>query len=178
MTKLKEPKRRKNGQRFTPDERERKVTEAVKLSLDGVPPIDIAPRIGVSLPTACEYLKKHQRDLVRAARKDALNHVASKLLQYAAVRQEAFEAWQTSQLGDDGTKRAGDSAFLRIVLDSLKAEREILGLDAPTKTEERGLLAVGTVSEISELLERAARQRSCTMEVKEEKGDLDDGQSD
>ena len=116
--------------------REQKREEVARLNRHGYSQIEIAKQVGVSQPQVSYYLKQ-VAELYRSRaveERDVL--VREKCEQFRDIRREAVMAWDRSQtLTDEGEKKAGDARFLSVVMDTLKAECDLLGLDAPKKSE-------------------------------------------
>jgi hypothetical protein len=123
--------------------------QVAELLLKGLTQAAIAQKLGVKQPTVCDDLI-HIRKLWQESQ--IRDFDAERTLQVERLRQVSREAWagyersqQPAQMatvnGDNGSGKAkrtvrhqyGDPRFLDIVLKSIEAERQLMGLDAPTK---------------------------------------------
>ncbi len=102
-------------------------------------PEQLAKEIGVrvSQPMIGQYLKRLRAEYKARAIEERDVLVREKCAQLSDVRREAWLAWRRSQeaADDEGGQRAGDARFLNVTLETLRAECELLGLDAPKKSE-------------------------------------------
>lgn len=145
------------GPKFTRTDRTRLWMEAARLDRLGYNQFQIGDKLGVSQPMACEYLKKARRMWMEQATQERAQAVADKIELLRETRREAWEEWQRSKQdaeastveewegskGGTSTKRIltkegrlAGAEYMRIILDTIKQERELLGLDAPTKIME------------------------------------------
>src|SRR5687768_14050297 len=123
--------------------------QVAELILKGLTQAAIAQKLGVKQPTVCDDLI-HIRKLWQESQ--IRDFDAERTLQVERLRQVSREAWagyersqQPAQMatvnGDNGSGKAkrtvrhqyGDPRFLDIVLKSIEGERQLMGLDAPTK---------------------------------------------
>lgn len=108
---------------------------------------EIAEKVGVSQPMVCKYVAQLRERYLAKQQEDRSALIAQKWSQLDMVAQEAYDAWDRSKTGedDDGnvTVKVGDAVFLGKMMDAWKSQRELLGLDAPTKQDVRA--AVGVV---------------------------------
>ena len=128
--------------------------EVAELYLRGLTQPAIAKRLGVGLATVNRDLKKIHADWQATACEARGAWVGKELARLALVEREAWKAWRKSQQdhevisvkktegGIERTVRregqAGDSVFLRRVLDVINKRCELLGLNAPTRQEHTG----------------------------------------
>ncbi len=137
----------KTGKKFTRTEREAVLREVARLDAKGLNQFDIASAVGVSQPQVCIYLKEIRQQYKADTITERAEQVSRKLEQYRHVMRESWAAWECSKVevkpvvGKDGKVKLvelevnPDPAYLRIVLDCLQAERELLGLDAPKNVQ-------------------------------------------
>jgi DNA-binding transcriptional ArsR family regulator len=119
--------------------------------------------VKVSQPTVSSYLRKLKDEYKARAIEDRDVMVKEKCAQFADLRREAWLAWDRSQtLDDEGEKKAGDSRFLSVMMDTLRAECDLLGLDAPKKSE----VLTGTL-DLNKLLGPAGAEDLVEKQIKE-----------
>jgi hypothetical protein len=139
----------KPGPTRSQKEREAHRLELPKLMRRGWTQTMIAEKFGVSSQQiACDW-KIVVKDLNREATAEVREHVALKLQEYAEVKREMWEAWEKSKQNQEErleedvssergghTKTAlkekgscGDAKYMNIILECLKAERELQGLN-------------------------------------------------
>jgi hypothetical protein len=150
----------RGGPKFTPSEREDVLDRVAELDRRGYSQRMIADDVGVSQPTVGDYLKTIRARYIERQMEHRGAQVAEKRLQYRELRQAAWLAWERSK--DDATRvvqEAGESPggansktvtttegrlpavhYLQLVFSCLKAERELLGLDQPTKIDMRQMI--------------------------------------
>lgn len=98
----------------------------------------IAELVGVSQPMVSKYVAQLRERYRDAQQRDAEELTRQKWFQYDTIWREAFEAWERSKQSEDGEEqRNGDAVFLAKMMDAWKAQRELRGLDAPTKSDVR-----------------------------------------
>lgn len=125
-------------------DRDKTREEVARLQAFGLSPRQISARLGgrVSHVTVWKYLNEVGERYKRSQLESREHYVREKLNQYQLLRAEAYEAWERSKRSDDPDEvNAGDAVFLGRIADVLKAERELLGLDAPTKSDVRAAVA-------------------------------------
>lgn len=142
----------------THEQREIHRTKMVQLLARGYTKDMIASYFGVSVTT----IDKDWKAVVTAWKADhddeVKDYVVTMRRKYAEAMKEAWEAWERSkedrlrvtEEGEDhlGARKrkssvmregqAGDASYLRVILDCLKAERDLLGMDATKKVEVSG----------------------------------------
>jgi hypothetical protein len=123
--------------------------QVAELFLQGCTQSVIAEKLGVKQPTVCDDLAHIRKAWEESQIRD---YDAARTLQVERLRQVSREAWagyersqQPAQMatvdGANGSGKAkrtvrhqyGDPRFLDLVLKSIEAERQLMGLDAPTK---------------------------------------------
>jgi hypothetical protein len=123
--------------------------QVAELYLQGFTQSAIAEKLGIKQPTVCDDLAHIRKAWEESQIRD---YDAARTLQVERLRQVSREAWegysrsqQPSQMatvdganGSGKTKRTvrhqyGDPRFLDLVIKSIEAERQLMGLDAPTK---------------------------------------------
>jgi predicted transcriptional regulator len=152
---------RQTGPKFTPTERESVLSRVEEMDSMGYNQLDISRELGVSQSTASGYLRQVRERYIQQTIDSYQERVGEKLAQYKLIRKEAWEAWRESKKvvtktrDEEGTitssnitsisksvvakeESRGDARFLIIILDTLLAERDLLGLDAPKKKGEEG----------------------------------------
>ncbi len=138
--------KQKRGPKFmSPTDKERVLTEVLRLDRMRFNQYEIAARVGVSQPQVSIYLRQARERYAESRLTDTADHVAEKLGQYDDVIRQAAEAFERSKtrvvVGEDGAERevpqTPEAVFLAKVMDALKAQRELLGLDAPTRQDVR-----------------------------------------
>lgn len=143
------------GPKFTNLERDEKRKIAAKLERRGYSHAAIGEVIGVSGSCVSNYLKKVKQHFIDSMVEDRGALVQQKLQQLKEVTREAWEAWDRSkkdkqrvleeEITSNGFLRSktgsslqgqhGDVRFLNIILECIRQERDMLGLDAPKKVE-------------------------------------------
>ncbi len=141
-------------------DKERVLAEVQKWSIQGLNQREIAEKlvligVNVSQPMVGVYLKQINERYKEATLGDRRQAVMEKLAEYKLIRTEAYEAWHKSKedyfkrVKEEGTAGEGSfskekeeeggrlagAQYLQIVLDCIKAERELLGLDEAMKVD-------------------------------------------
>jgi predicted transcriptional regulator len=133
--------------------REEDLARVAKLDRRGYSQADIARVIGVSQPQICEDLKKIREHYRAAANATYAEKVEEKRAQLREVRSQAWKAWEKSK--KDGTRwaeevttgasgdrtktteakegRLPDATYLRVVIETLRDECALDGLNQPQK---------------------------------------------
>lgn len=131
------------------------MAKTVELDGQGLTQKEIAAKLGVSQPMIHYRLAEARKKYLATINAAMADKVAQKLGQYEEIRasaqrtyEEAWGAWERSQAGDvgedgnEGPRKAGNPAFLSImqatrdqIMATLKAERELLGLDEAVKIQ-------------------------------------------
>lgn len=112
---------------------------------------DIAEELGVSQPTIALDLKAIQKMWLESTLRNFDKAKAEQLAKIDEVERNAWLGWERSvgehvkrryKLTPKGVERerlveelAGNSAFLRVVLDCVRERSELMGLNAPVKQE-------------------------------------------
>jgi len=149
---------RKTRQRTTIDDRRRRISE---LYLQGKSQSEIGLEVGLAQPNVSHELKKI-REQWRAS--TVRNYDEAKNIELARIDQienEAWEAWnrgigkhivttkkdsrEDSELTTRTEHLNGDPRYLDVIAGCVKKRCEILGLNAPTKTEISGLDVVSNL---------------------------------
>lgn len=138
----KQPHWKKAGRKSrTKDEAESKKADIARLERMRFTQSEIAARVGVSAGYVCQVLSELRERYRTTQFANTAELVAEKVAQYDEVVRELCAAWEKSKRGVDAdgndVDRAGEAVFLAKVMDALKAQRELLGLDAPTKQDVR-----------------------------------------
>lgn len=155
--------------RRSPTQRELDRAELVKMVRRGWTQAAIAQRLGVTPKQVQVDWQIVVKEMRESRDEDALVHIAIKLEEYAEIKREAWEAWEASKearqkimlerygkkpskngkKGDKGgmkitkTKegRLPGSEYMRIILDCIKAERELMALDPTKETRITGTIS-------------------------------------
>ncbi len=146
--------KQKTGPKFlSPTDKERVLAEVMRLDRMRYSQWEIAGRVGISQGQVSIYLKQQRQKYAAARMTDVAEHVAEKLEQYDDVIKQAAEAFERSKtrvvVDENGEEKelptTPEAVFLAKVMDALKAQRELLGLDAPTKTDVRAAVVTAEV---------------------------------
>lgn len=141
--------------RNTKLKREKALEETERLHLRGYSQNAIAKKLGVSQSQVNYDIKKVRERYKEEALEHHAVYVREKINQLRAVAQEAWEGWERSKkqaleireeegtTGEGGwsktskTKKrvSGACEYLRTILDCLKQEAELLGLEAPKRVD-------------------------------------------
>lgn len=130
-------------------DRERTKQEVARWQAFGYSSRQIEAKLGgrVSHVTVCQYLKEVAEGYRTSQLSSREQYVNEKLEQIRLLRMEAFAAWEKSKLevrsvkDEDGERSleevegAGDATFLRVMAELYRDERELLGLDAPKRSQ-------------------------------------------
>ena len=109
-----------------------------RLEREGHTQKEIADQLGITQPAVCKYIKQMKADYLFSEESDRTWMIYEKQLELEAILHEAEQAWRRSQRSDDEDEvKAGDAAFLEVQIKAIKALRELRGLDAPTKVDQR-----------------------------------------
>lgn len=152
----------------TSQQRELHRAEVAKLTRKGYSLQMIAEELKVSYATVKQDWKAILTEYRENRDEDTEALVQAKLQEYAEVKREAWKAWERSKLGTveeeereslsnkGGSRRtlsrikkssAGDSTFLIVIADCLKAERELLSLNPTKKVEVKGNMTWDVLSQ-------------------------------
>lgn len=135
-------KQRRGPKHKTKLDREHTLQEVARLERSGFNQYEIAARLGFSQAQVSIYQKQLRERYAASQLNDTAELVAEKWAQYDDVVREAKLAWDRSQESDDpDVRKAGDAAFLRVQMEAWDAQRKLLGLDAPTKSDVRAAVA-------------------------------------
>jgi hypothetical protein len=135
-------KQRRGPKHKTKLDREHTLQEVARLERSGFNQYEIAARLGFSQAQVSIYQKQLRERYAASQLNDTAELVAEKWAQYDDVVREAKLAWDRSQDSNDpGVRKAGDAAFLRVQMEAWDAQRKLLGLDAPTKSDVRAAVA-------------------------------------
>lgn len=107
----------------------------VELMLNGLTHHQIAEELGIRVVQVRRLTAIIREQWAKECKVDYDGLVAQKKMEYAKVRKEAYEAYEASRLNSKGEPRTPDISFLHLVMDTFKAERELLGLDAPKRMD-------------------------------------------
>jgi hypothetical protein len=119
-------------------DREATMERVARLERMGYSTRQIGERLGFSHVQISLYEKELKRRYTESQLDNRAALVEEAADRYREIKGEAREAWDRSQRSeDDDVRRAGDAAFLKVMMDCEKAERELRGLDAPTKQDVR-----------------------------------------
>lgn len=160
-------------------ERHERMALIAKLDKQGWHQHAIAREVGVSQPMVCILLKKIRKQYNESQYADRAEKVAEKLTQYRDLRMEAWEAWQRSKgdayevveefadncqvIGEaetDGQQikrivsrsgRLPNNSYLQTILQTLQAERDMLGLDETAN--DRGVALEEAVAILQSILQ-------------------------
>lgn len=169
---------------------EERRAEISRLLALGYLPYQVAAELGVTFTTVSADFAVITRELRQSRNESLQSYIDQKLLEYSAIKKEAWAAWHRSKedgeretkemieehncpicvgtgsvesrgearpcrnCGGAGIKggvvklimmregRCGDSSYLKTILDCIKAERELLGLDPEKKVKMTGTVAV------------------------------------
>lgn len=154
------PKRGKGHRRNRKFARDEALAETSRLYKEGHTYAEIAVKLGVSSTAVSNDMKIIKARYTETLLSSRAEMVAIKLEQYRAVMKEAWEAWRQSkknkhkvmtgstqvqtfvQAKEQRTieRQTGNATYLSIVASCLQAERELLGLDAPKKSQVTGAI--------------------------------------
>lgn len=129
--------------------------DVARLYLTGIPQSEIARQLDCNQATVSRDLSALRTEWLQSALRDFDAHRAQELARIDEVEREAWDGWRGSREdaitlmeeegGKDGgrTRRtvvgqAGDPRFLDQVQKCIQQRRELLGLDAPKRTEVSG----------------------------------------
>ena len=153
----KKPVKTKMGPKFGPTEHEEVLVEVGRLDRMGLSQYEIARRVKVSQPMVSGYLAKVRERYKRSILAERHEAVVEQLELLKDVRRRAFEAldesgkdWRkvlleelSNQSGDGGYRKRAETTeartpaaeYMRIILDTVKQTRELLGLDEVVKLD-------------------------------------------
>lgn len=150
---------------LTVTSREAYLQRIAKLDRRGYSQFEIAEEVGVSQPLVSKDLKLIRTRYVEDQKKAREEYVAEKLSMYAEIRKEAWAAYDrskkvavkeveefitTNEENVDGSYTSSEvrikriktregrlpaNQYLTTIIQTLEAERELLGLDAPKKVD-------------------------------------------
>lgn len=135
--------------------REKALEETERLHLRGWSQNKIAKKLGVSQPQVCQDIKTIRERYKQEQMEHRAVYVREKINQLRVVMDEAWEAWERSKrdalkkVEEEGTTGEGGysktrkekarkdpaNEYLKTIVECLKQERELLGLDEPTKVD-------------------------------------------
>lgn len=141
--------KKKPGPKFVnPTVKERVLADVAKLRGFRYNQYEIAEKLGVSQPMVSNYEKELRKRYASVQFEETSALIAEKVAQYDEVIRQAAQAFvesktvktETDEEGNETvTVSPGEAVFLAKVMDALKAQRELLGLDAPTKVDARSV---------------------------------------
>jgi predicted transcriptional regulator len=150
---------RKRGEKLNTMEREAAIADVAKLSRRGYSQQRIAVELGLGMSTVNRYVRLAKQRYMGVQEEEIYLRVQEKLAQYRDVMVECWEAWEQSKghcvqnmieqviealerrgFDTDGVVisphvRLPSTQFLRIIMDCLQAERDLLGLDSPKEIQ-------------------------------------------
>jgi hypothetical protein len=168
------------GAKRTELQRETDRAEMMRMLRRGYTHSMVAERLGVARSMVSYDFQVVMKQIIADRTADTEAIIAAKLQEYAEVKREAWEAWERSK--EDVTRRTregssrsdgkgessegkrvsetteirtGDPRYLETVLNCLKAERELLGLNPAKQLEMRGKVEA-QVLDINRLLAEVA----------------------
>jgi predicted transcriptional regulator len=134
--------------------REEHLEEVARLDRRGYSTYDIARKLGVTQGQVSYDIKKIRDRYAKMATEHYAAKVAQKRVEYREVRKEAWEAWERSKedarrrVEETGTGGSGstwektaettegrlpDNSYLKTIVDTLKAECDLEGLNKPLR---------------------------------------------